>query len=142
MNHPNNEVGGYRYYLSEKLKAAGSGDVNFVGSLQNGHYTMDRDHEGHIGITVDQMTSQVSSWLYANPPDVILLLIGTNDLVSGVGPAVVLNRMAQLLDTIHAVTPGTRVVVANQPGVTPSNYYGLNPQNVNTFNAGLPAVIN
>jgi lysophospholipase L1-like esterase/chitodextrinase len=142
LDDPNNELGGYRRYLWEKLRTAGISDVNFVGSLQNGVPTMDRDHEGHGGFRVDQITSSVAAWLQGSPADVILLWIGTNDFILGATPAIALNRLSDLLDTIHTARPGARLVLATQPGVTPNNTFSVNPQDLVTYNLGMPALVN
>ena len=123
----NNEVGGYRRYLWENLRGAGIADVNFVGSLQNGIPTIDRDHEGHGGFRVDQITAR-GAWIPAVKPDVILLLIGTNDFIQGATPAALLNRLGQLLNAIHTPRPTARLVLSTQPGVTPNNTFNMNPQ--------------
>ena len=142
VNDPQNEEGGYRRYLWERLRGAGINDLNFVGSLKNGPPTIDRDHEGHGGFTIPQLTSSVPTWFSANPPDVILLLIGTNDFVLGTTPAVALSRLATLLDTIHASRPTARIVLGTEPGVTPNNIFGINPQDLVNYNLGMPALVN
>ena len=74
----------YRLALWNKLVAAGYdvAGLDFVGSLQSGGLTLlpDPDHEGHIGWEADQIEGIVYNRLVANPPDIILLHIGTNDI--------------------------------------------------------------
>ena len=103
---------------------------------------MDRDHEGHGGFTVNQINSSVAAWIQASPSDVILLWIGTNDFISGQTPSVTLNRLGVLLDTIHAARPSAKLVLATQPGVTPNNTFSVNPQDIVTYNQGMPALVN
>jgi hypothetical protein len=44
----------------------------------------DADHEGHGGYRVDQIQAGIDDWLSSiDDPDVILLLIGTNDFFEG-----------------------------------------------------------
>ena len=114
--------------------------MNLVGSLQSGIPTMDRNHEGHGGYAINDITSSVATWLQGSIPDVILLLIGINDLGGGATPSEALNRLSQLLDTIHAERPSARLVLATHPPVMPVS--GVNPQDVVAYNAGMPALVN
>lgn len=43
----------------------------------------DLEHEGWGGYTIGDIATNIDNWLVANPPDVILLMIGTNDLTRG-----------------------------------------------------------
>ncbi|MBW2428423.1 MAG: hypothetical protein JRF56_05645, partial [Deltaproteobacteria bacterium] len=43
----------------------------------------DLEHEGWGGYTIGDIATNIDNWLVANPPDMILLMIGTNDLSSG-----------------------------------------------------------
>ncbi|MDZ7374284.1 MAG: Ig-like domain-containing protein [candidate division KSB1 bacterium] len=70
--------GGYRDDLAASLTAAGV-NFDFVGSLQDGT-GFDPDHEGHPAMTALEMKSQVSAWVQAAAPDVVILQIGTNDV--------------------------------------------------------------
>jgi lysophospholipase L1-like esterase len=61
--------------------------VDFVGSLSAGSGLapqIDPDHEGHGGWSDDQLAAGVYRFLKANPADMILLHVGTNDLEAGV----------------------------------------------------------
>jgi lysophospholipase L1-like esterase len=80
---------GYRWQLKELLTAAGY-STDFVGSMDNGSgypgFT-DTQHEGHNGATDTYIYENIynlyptsKNWLTKNPPDIILLHIGTNNL--------------------------------------------------------------
>jgi hypothetical protein len=79
---PLNElVTGYRQPLYISL--TNGYEVDFVGGEQSGQDvspTFDTDHEGHRGETASQMNGLVTDRLSANPPEVVLLHIGTNGL--------------------------------------------------------------
>lgn len=104
---------GYRQSLQAKLAADGF-TVDFVGSEQSGPSVMDRDHEGHAGWTTSQILAGLPSWLDAAQPDVVLLLIGANDLAASQDPInqviPATNRVAQILDIIES--RGARTLVA------------------------------
>ncbi len=107
---------GYRQKLNLDLKAAGY-NVDFVGSLQAGALAIpafDIDHEGHGGWQANGGTGggiapNVQGFLLANPADVVLLHIGTNDISSGTqDPA----DIGLILDNIDLYSLNTTVVLA------------------------------
>ena len=72
---------GYRNYLWYKLRDT-EYSGNYVGSRHGGGAikpSFDGDHEGHAGWTSYEIAESVYHFLEMNPPDVILLHIGTND---------------------------------------------------------------
>lgn len=83
---------GYRRKLYNDLLAFAGGrfGVNFVGSQNEGGSANpplnDADHEGHGGACAGSpcnfpiISNNVRGWLDANPPDIVLLHAGTNDL--------------------------------------------------------------
>ncbi len=104
----------YRKDLWESL-LAGSRSIDFVGSLINGEYYagFDPQHEGHSGWTDAQIAFHIydnggENWLNLNPPDVILLHIGTNAL--NPDPVDVQNILNEI-DQYEATTNRTVIVV-------------------------------
>lgn len=91
---------GFRRSLYQSLTGAGY-SANFVGSLANGSPAdFDRDHEGHSGWRADQIRDSLTAWLNLNPPDVIMLHIGTNDISKNQGTAGTAAEIGQILDLI------------------------------------------
>lgn len=72
------ERNGYRRYLRELLTDSGY-DIDFVGSLESGTFP-DKQHEGHGGFKDYEIEAEVYSYLDANPPEIVLLHIGTNNI--------------------------------------------------------------
>ncbi len=75
-------ITGYRQPLFLALQSSNY-NVDFVGSLISGELAtplFDADHEGHPGYFDEQIASGIYDWLTANPADIVLLHIGTNDL--------------------------------------------------------------
>jgi lysophospholipase L1-like esterase len=104
--------GGYREPLLEKCQISGW-NVSFVGSQQDGPGNMlDRYNEGHPGWRIDQISRKVVGWLEATQPQIILLHIGTNDIIQGYSPGVAAARLQYLLDQITTTEPNTDVIVA------------------------------
>lgn len=82
---PDSAYGGYRHLLGTLLVNDGYG-VDFVGSQQSGNGAVsDPDNEGHPGWTISRIRKGIDSngWLETYQPGLILLHIGTNDLLEG-----------------------------------------------------------
>lgn len=70
-------VGPSSIWLNDNL------DINFVGGFYHGYSgTFDQTHEGNSGQPAEYIQSNVNSFLNANPADIVLLHIGTNDIAS------------------------------------------------------------
>jgi lysophospholipase L1-like esterase len=129
---------GYRGPLWTLLVADGF-KVDFVGSLKDGPWTVDANHEGHDGYRIDQLIEEVSGFLATNP-NIVLLHIGTNDLLQGVRPLAAAQGVAQLLDRIHQLSPSTHVIVASVLSVRSPNMFGAPQQLFRDFNAMIEIV--
>lgn len=120
---------GYRKDLKDQLSDLNY-TVDLIGSQSNGaEYPFDDpQHEGYNGITALQVAGCINSscsysnpdgqstsgnWLANNPPDVILLHIGTNDINSGAAASVVRDRVISILNEINAYeqSSGNAIVV-------------------------------
>ncbi len=100
---------GYRLPLYNLLTNA-SVTFDFVGGLQHGNVLPDKDHEGHAGFKADDL--QVANYLSANPADVILLEIGTNDISSNESATQVRDDIEAILDAIFAQNPSARTYLS------------------------------
>ena len=104
---------GYRPELASLLKAAGY-STEFVGSQQNGLPDFaDRGHEGHPGFLIGDVSAQAATWVEAAKPDVVLLLIGTNDALRSPDPKHSLDRLATLVAKIERSAPHAHVLVSS-----------------------------
>ena len=102
---------GYRGPLQELFSADGV-VVDLVGSQQDGPTSVpDRDHEGHGGWTLARMAPVVAGWVRRARPDLVLLHVGTNDLLQGVSGPTAAARLDALLDAVRSASPA-HVVVA------------------------------
>jgi len=120
----------YRYYLWMKLIDAGI-DFDFVGSM-NSHEggnpewpeykgrSFDRDHEGHEGWHADQMLAAISGGgdgrirelLQADPPDIVLLHMGTNDIGIGMDVEGTANEIGQIIKALRKSNPNVIIMLA------------------------------
>ena len=137
-------TGSYRGPLDQLFTNAGQ-DIDFVGRLTDGAPNLpDPQHEGVRGRMALELAGEISSILSANRPEVILLMIGTNDVIGenaidndGASANVVASRIVTNVNNIHAIDPSIHVLVA---GLLPTT----EPEGVSiaATNAGLIASIN
>lgn len=129
----------YRMYLWEQLDSLDGVAFDFVGSRPGyGSLPYDRDHEGHGGFTTWDIRWDVEVWLDRNPPDVILLMIGTNDITQGNA-----YTAHESLDTL------VRVILSHVPDITlflasvpPIDVSSVDTAEVNAYNAHVPEIVN
>lgn len=132
--------GAYRNRLYSLLTGAGY-QVDFVGTLTdaNNPSLPDRDHQGQGGYRIDQIQSELSSWLNAiEDPDVVLLMIGTNDFSQNHDLGSVQTRLENLISDIATQRPFAKIIVANLPLRTDDpNLESLQ----SAFNASIPGIV-
>jgi lysophospholipase L1-like esterase len=129
--------GGYRIGLWQRL-AAGGYTVDFVGSQFNGPSSLgDRDHQGHPGWRIDQISANVTGWLAATTPRTVLLHIGTNDVLQNYNLSGAPGRLSTLIDRITAAAPAADVFVAT---IIPLANAGQEA-NARAFNAAVPGIV-
>jgi lysophospholipase L1-like esterase len=120
---------GYRSGLF-KLIVAANQNVTFIGSLTNGPSmvsgkTFPKNHEGHDGYTVTQITGLVPpAKNFSTTPHIILLHAGTNDMTMNQDPTKVANQLTTLITNLVNAAPNALIVVAKiiPLGYSNSNY--------------------
>lgn len=127
---------GYRRDLWNRLYRVGM-SPDFTGSLRNG--TMgDNNHEGHLNWRIDQLSQRIVPWLRTYKPDIVLLHIGTNDIVQNYDVRRAPARLSFLIDQIRAVRPSAHIFVASLIAVKSSNPDSARRRN--DFNAAVPGI--
>ena len=87
-------------------------------------------------VQIAQVAARVDAAIQANPPNIVLLQIGTNNLYNGMA-ADVPGQLASLIDQITEDAPDALVVVAQ---ITPLG--GQFPNNgVDEYNATIPGIV-
>ncbi len=133
-------LSGYRDRLYSKLVEAGY-DPDFLGSqvdTQNPALP-DPNHEGHGGYRIDQIDSGISGWLGAvADPDMILLIIGTNDFSQNNNPAGAPNRLNNLISKISSLRPNAKIFLGNLPLRTDSAALEADQS---IYNAAIPGIV-
>lgn len=137
--------GSYRSYLAEELVAGGF-DVDFVGSTTFPTYTrfsFDQDHDGHGGYTTGMLLSYneaepLKAWMAAyGPPDVVLLMIGTNDALLQVDLDQRLANLRGIVAQLRGRSPNVAILLAKLP---PTANALRNTQQIEPYNSALPAL--
>ena len=133
-------LSGYRDRLYSKLVESGY-DPDFLGSqvdTQNPALP-DPNHEGHGGYRIDQIDSGISGWLDAvADPDMILLIIGTNDFTQNKNPADAPNRLRNLIAKISSLRPNAKIFLGNLPLRTDRAAFEADQS---IYNAAIPGIV-
>ncbi len=103
---------GYRGPLWSLLTQVGT-PADFLGNLQSGPSSLpDRDHQGTDFQTADALLPLVPGLMSQHRPDIVLLMIGSNDIEGGDDPATLRGEVSEILDSIAATLPTTMVYVS------------------------------
>lgn len=130
-------LGGYRSDLWQYMKADGM-KVDFVGSRTSGPPQLgDRDNEGHPGWRIQQLATHTRNWLLKYRPDVVLLQIGTNDVIQRRDLRSAPARLAALIDLITTTMPSAQVYVATLTPLAAK----ANETRVRAYNAAIPGIV-
>lgn len=102
---------GYREALRRHLADDAGVAVDMVGSQRSGT-AADNDNEGHPGYRIDAVAAGADAWIAAARPDVVLLNVGTNDMLQNYDLANAPARLSALVDQILRAAPAATVVVS------------------------------
>jgi lysophospholipase L1-like esterase len=110
---------GYRGPLWSLLTNGGA-TIDYVGEFQDGPNSFpDPDHQSTLGQTADGVVSLVPSLMAQYKPDIVLLMIGSNDIEGGDEPSVLGSEISQILDMIAEQLPGTITYVSTLTPLSP-----------------------
>jgi lysophospholipase L1-like esterase len=98
-------------------------DFDLVGSQNSNHsgqlvwpdykgHSFDRDHEGRPGWRAEQILALLPTWLKGYMPDIVLLHIGTNDVIANQTTLSTINEIGQIIDVLRADNPKVIVLLA------------------------------
>lgn len=115
----------YRAPLAAALDEHGC-QYDFVGTLDRvrnnaAHAaTFDWDHEGHGGYTTEMILVELSTFLEGQDPDIVLIQLGTNDLLQDVEGSVSEENLGDIIEALRAENPEVAVLLAQIiPGTDP-----------------------
>jgi lysophospholipase L1-like esterase len=135
-----NDFEGYREDLLTLITNAGLW-VNYVGSFQDGPRSLrDQDHRGVSGIQAGAVAPIAGDIAVQLQPDVVLLLLGTNEALRLANAATVVpGYLADILRDLSANAPGVKVLLSALPPLDPGVYrqfdQDLRPDGDNLVNA-------
>ena len=151
----------YRQYLKAALKSINV-TTNFVGQCphaadagsswtdyQDLYNTLEGDieHDGWGGVRIDQLIDMttntrgypkitIQQMVKDNPADIILLMIGTNDIISSYELSTAPERLDTIITRILRSTTGHLIVTSIPPTPLP-----IANGKIQTFNSAIPAII-
>jgi lysophospholipase L1-like esterase len=139
--------GSYRVALF-RLSLTNNKKLTFVGSHSSGPNTVDnvafpKKQEGHSGWTIADgggrsgLQQQIAGWLKASPPDIVTLMIGTNDIDINLDLPNAPKRLGTLIDTIIQTSPNALVVLAQMVPTTDDN----ENKRVQAYNDAMPGMV-
>ncbi|WP_437618290.1 SGNH/GDSL hydrolase family protein [Sorangium sp. So ce1151] len=140
-----NVAGGYRAPLFH-LALEADRDITFVGSASDysvpmvDGVTFPRNHEGHGGWTIEGnngIAKLVGTSIPNYQPNIITLMIGTNDINGNINLADAPNRLGKLLDSIFMRDPNILVVLAQ---IVPTRTDSTNNA-IMAYNAAMPDLV-
>lgn len=145
VTHGFSVPGGYRTRLYTDLQNAGF-SFTFVGTATDNPSPVLKQadqthHEGHVGYSIDQIATNLDNggmWFHRPaPPDIILLLIGGNDILQGSPIATIVQRLDMLIGQIVADSPSSLLFVSSYMAVKDPNVN----QRVQDYNAQIRDVV-
>jgi GDSL-like Lipase/Acylhydrolase family len=74
--------------------------------------SFDHDHEGHPGWRAEQILAVLPTWLKGYTPDIVLLHIGTNDVMTNQTTLSTINEIEQIVNVLRADNPKVIVLLA------------------------------
>jgi lysophospholipase L1-like esterase len=122
--------------------------LTFVGSHESGPDMVDnvlfpKKQEGHSGWTIADgggrmgLYEQIQGWLTTTPPDIVTLMIGTNDIDLNLDAANAPARLGLLLDRIAMYAPKALIVLAQMVPTTDDT----ENQRVMAYNGAMPGLV-
>ncbi len=114
--------------------------IDFIGSQTNETSDLpDPEHEGHPGWTINELTGLIEKGLLTEyQPDVVLLMAGTNDILSSDQTSEVIADLNQLIDRLQAELPDTEIFVSSLVPLDPELESEQEAKIVEEVNALLP----
>jgi lysophospholipase L1-like esterase len=117
----------WRARFWEELQAHAYTKLRMVGSQDTSGNCSDAGHnEGHSGYLLTNLANEepngeMDTWFSANPPDVLLMHFGTNDVWNKIPTNTILGSYGVAIDTVRKYSPNVVIVLAQIIPMNPSN---------------------
>jgi lysophospholipase L1-like esterase len=119
----------YRRPLWHSLNDAGI-DTDFVGSRNTPvpNPDFDLNHQGISGWTADDFlqNGNIANWAQTYLPDVVLIHLGTNDMLNGESVSSTIDEIGQIIDVVRSSNPEVIVLLAQ---IIPASGFSMVPLN-------------
>ncbi|KAI9742608.1 MAG: hypothetical protein M1818_003749 [Claussenomyces sp. TS43310] len=125
---------GYREALQQKMIAA-KNNVTFIGQLQHGNMK-DNNNEGWRGYVIDQVSAKASN-VIPEQPNLIVIHVGTDDMICDLELANAPTRLGNLIDKLLNSIPDTVVLVST---LIPNRNETIE-RRIEAFNSQVPGVV-
>ncbi|KAF1944349.1 hypothetical protein EJ02DRAFT_99179 [Clathrospora elynae] len=131
----------WRANLQAKLKNAKITNWDFVGSQTGtcGGIGDDQDHEGHPGTLAidDAKNALLPAWLNTNPPDIMIMLIGTNDVLQKKPTADIIAAYDVLFTQMRAKNANMQIILSNLLPLDPARFPAQAVQGIKDLNTAI-----
>ncbi|KAL1798998.1 hypothetical protein ACET3X_003035 [Alternaria dauci] len=133
----------WRANLQTSLRAGGVTNFDFVGTQKSSctdGTNIDQDHQGHPGKQAAEFVAQgnLTVWLNQNPPDVIIMLLGGNDVI--IGKRSVNDILASydiLIGQMRKKNANMQIVFSNMLPLDPAKWGATPVQGMKDLNAAI-----
>ncbi|OBT65411.1 hypothetical protein VE03_06102 [Pseudogymnoascus sp. 23342-1-I1] len=113
------EITCWRTTLWDDLQSDGvTNSFEFVGSMTNnaqncqGNAGWDMHHEGHSGyLAIDIANTNLQGWLASTKPDVVMFMLGTNDVAQGRSTADIIAAYTKMVGLMRASNANMKIIV-------------------------------
>ncbi|KAF2188177.1 carbohydrate esterase family 3 protein [Zopfia rhizophila CBS 207.26] len=120
--------GCWRAILYKKLQGAGITNTDFVGSNKapDCGFPYDGENEGHAGFLATGIVkdNQLPGWLNAAKPDVVMMHLGTNDVIQKKPTQDIIKAYSTLVDQMRASKPDIKILVSQLIPIDPNKFSG------------------
>ncbi|CAE7199210.1 hypothetical protein CFE70_007846 [Pyrenophora teres f. teres 0-1] len=133
----------WRANLQTLLKSQSVTNFDMVGSQTSkcSGAAMDQNHEGHPGSLATDFAKNgnLVGWLDQNPPDVVIMLIGTNDVLAKKTVDDVLHAYDILLGQMRAKNENMQIVFSNLLPLDPARFSQRAVDGIKALNTAIAA---
>ncbi|CAA9965111.1 Cellulose-binding family II bacterial type [Pyrenophora teres f. maculata] len=133
----------WRANLQTLLKSQSITNFDMVGSQTSkcSGAAMDQNHEGHPGSLATDFAKNgnLVDWLDQNPPDVVIMLIGTNDVLAKKTVDDVLHAYDILLGQMRAKNENMQIVFSNLLPLDPARFSQRAVDGIKALNTAIAA---
>lgn len=83
------------------------------------HTNWDHHHEGHSGyLAINIANTNLPGWLASTKPDVVMFMLGTNDVFQGKSTADIIASFTKMVGQMRSVNANVKIIVSSAPTKT------------------------